>query len=92
VATTGAGYEEQRPSEICPFGSVFDVNVRGTFFLVAALAHMVAATGGGSIVNITTVAAEVGMPGAAASDRTDPHLGSRIRCGHRAVVCVALSS
>jgi len=48
------------------FESMFDINVRGTFFLTAALAPRMAARGGGSIVNITTMAAEVGMVGGAA--------------------------
>ncbi len=48
------------------FETMFDVNVRGTFFLTAALAPKMAARGGGSIVNITTMAAEFGMAGAAA--------------------------
>ena len=48
------------------FEPMFDVNVRGTFFLTAALAPKMAARGGGSIVNITTMAAEFGMVGGAA--------------------------
>lgn len=48
------------------FDTMFDVNVRGTFFLTAALAPKMAARGEGSIVNITTMAAEFGMAGAAA--------------------------
>ncbi len=48
------------------FEEMFDVNVRGTFFLTAALAPKMAARGEGSIVNITTMAAEVGMVGGAA--------------------------
>lgn len=52
--------------DVASFESMFDVNVRGTFFLTAALAPGMAARGGGSIVNITTMAAEFGMVGAAA--------------------------
>ena len=48
------------------FQAMFDVNVRGTFFLSAALAPKMAARGGGSIVNVTTMAAQFGMAGAAA--------------------------
>jgi NAD(P)-dependent dehydrogenase (short-subunit alcohol dehydrogenase family) len=48
------------------FQLMFDVNVRGTFFLTAALAPRMAARGHGSIVNITTMAAEVAFPGGAA--------------------------
>ncbi len=52
--------------DVASFEAMFDVNVRGTFFLTAALAPKMAARGGGSIVNITTMAAEFGMIGAAA--------------------------
>jgi NAD(P)-dependent dehydrogenase (short-subunit alcohol dehydrogenase family) len=45
---------------------MFDVNVRGTFFLTAALAPKMAKRGHGNIVNITTMAAEVAFPGGAA--------------------------
>ena len=52
--------------DVASFESMFDVNVRGAFFLTAALAPHMARNGGGSIVNITTMAAEFGMAGAAA--------------------------
>jgi len=56
--------------DIASFEQMFDVNVRGTFFLTAALAPKMARRGGGSIVNITTMAAEIGMVGAAAYGAT----------------------
>jgi NAD(P)-dependent dehydrogenase (short-subunit alcohol dehydrogenase family) len=52
--------------DVASFESMFDVNVRAPFFLTAALAPKMAARGGGSIVNITTMAANFGMPGAGA--------------------------
>ena len=52
--------------DVASFEAMFDVNVRGMFFLTAALAPKMAARGAGSIVNITTMAAEFGMVGAAA--------------------------
>lgn len=52
--------------DVASFEAMFDVNVRGTFFLTAAIAPKMAGRGGGSIVNITTMAAEFGMAGAAA--------------------------
>jgi NAD(P)-dependent dehydrogenase (short-subunit alcohol dehydrogenase family) len=52
--------------DVASFEAMFDVNVRGTFFLTAAIAPKMATRGGGSIVNITTMAAEFGMAGAAA--------------------------
>ncbi|GAB2874969.1 SDR family NAD(P)-dependent oxidoreductase [Lentzea nigeriaca] len=41
---------------------VFDVNVRGTYFLTAALAPAMVAKGKGSIVNVSSIAAVVGTP------------------------------
>jgi NAD(P)-dependent dehydrogenase (short-subunit alcohol dehydrogenase family) len=40
-------------------------NVKGAFFLTAALVPAMADNGGGKVVNITTMAAHVGMPGGA---------------------------
>lgn len=48
------------------FERMFDVNVRGPYFLTAALAPKMAARGGGSIVNVTTMVAGFGMAGASA--------------------------
>jgi NAD(P)-dependent dehydrogenase (short-subunit alcohol dehydrogenase family) len=55
--------------DVASFESMFDVNVRGTFFLTATLVPKMAARGGGSIVNITTMAAESRSP---ADPRTAP--------------------
>jgi NAD(P)-dependent dehydrogenase (short-subunit alcohol dehydrogenase family) len=48
------------------FDLVFDVNVKAPFFLTAAIAPRMAARGGGAIVNISTMAAAIGMSGLAA--------------------------
>ena len=48
------------------FDSTFSINVRAPFFLTAALAPKMAARGRGSIVNVATMAAHVGLPGASA--------------------------
>jgi NAD(P)-dependent dehydrogenase (short-subunit alcohol dehydrogenase family) len=48
------------------FERMFHVNVRGVFFLTARLAPGMASRGGGAIVNVTTMAADVGLAGAAA--------------------------
>jgi NAD(P)-dependent dehydrogenase (short-subunit alcohol dehydrogenase family) len=48
------------------FEAMFDINVRGLFFLTQVIAPRMAARGSGSIVNVTTMAAEIGLPGAAA--------------------------
>lgn len=48
------------------FDLVFDVNVKAPFFLAAAIAPRMAARGGGAIINISTMAAAIGMNGLAA--------------------------
>jgi NAD(P)-dependent dehydrogenase (short-subunit alcohol dehydrogenase family) len=47
------------------FDVTFDVNVKAPFFLTAAIAPRMAAKGGGSIINISTMAATIGMNGLA---------------------------
>jgi NAD(P)-dependent dehydrogenase (short-subunit alcohol dehydrogenase family) len=51
--------------DVTSYQTMFDINVRAPFFLTAALAPKMVARGGGSIVNITTMAAQFGMAGAA---------------------------
>lgn len=48
------------------FETTFDTNVRGTYFLVAGLVGGMLDRGYGSIVNITTMVAGKGVPGAGA--------------------------
>jgi NAD(P)-dependent dehydrogenase (short-subunit alcohol dehydrogenase family) len=47
------------------FDLTFDVNVKAPFFLTAAIAPCMAKKGGGSIINISTMAATIGMNGLA---------------------------
>ncbi|BEP14396.1 SDR family oxidoreductase [Acidothermaceae bacterium B102] len=47
------------------YDQTFDVNVKVPYFLVAELAPLMAERGHGSVVNITTAAAEKGLPGGA---------------------------
>ncbi len=68
VLVNNAGTSAFMPTsgqDVASFEAMFDVNVRGTFFLTAALAPKIAGRGGGSIVNITTMAAQFGKPFAA---------------------------
>ena len=44
------------------YQQVFDVNVRGTYFLTAALVPAMVAKGRGSIVNVSSIAAVIGTP------------------------------
>jgi len=48
------------------FDTVMSTNVKGTFFLTAALAPGMATRGSGKVINITTMVASFGMPGLAA--------------------------
>ncbi len=48
------------------FGRLFTANVQAPYFLTAALAPKMAARGSGSIINIGSMAGEIGMPGGAA--------------------------
>lgn len=45
------------------FDEAFAVNVKAPFFLTAVFAPTMAECGGGAIVNVTTMVAELGMPG-----------------------------
>ena len=58
------------------FDAMFGINVRAPFFLTAALAPKMAARGGGSIVNVSTMVASFGMPTAAAYAATKAALES----------------
>jgi NAD(P)-dependent dehydrogenase (short-subunit alcohol dehydrogenase family) len=58
----GATHEIDEPT----FDATFDVNVKAPFFLAAKLAPQMAANGGGAIVNVTTMVADIGMPGLSA--------------------------
>ncbi len=51
--------------DIESFDAMFNTNVRGTFFLTAAVAPQMAKRGEGSIVNLTTMAAHFGLVGGA---------------------------
>jgi NAD(P)-dependent dehydrogenase (short-subunit alcohol dehydrogenase family) len=61
------------------FDAALATNIRAPYFLTAALAPAMVAKGSGSIVNITTMAAYVGMPGTSAYAATKAALGSLTR-------------
>jgi NAD(P)-dependent dehydrogenase (short-subunit alcohol dehydrogenase family) len=50
--------------EVDSFENTFDTNVRGTYFLVAGLVPAMLERGRGSIVNVTSMVAFKGVPGA----------------------------
>lgn len=61
------------------FDAALATNIRAPYFLTAALAPAMIAKGSGSIINITTMAAYVGMPGTSAYGATKAALGSLTR-------------
>jgi NAD(P)-dependent dehydrogenase (short-subunit alcohol dehydrogenase family) len=61
------------------FEAMFDVNVRAPYFLTAALAPAMASRGGGAIVNVSTMVAELGMPGSSAYGASKAALASLTR-------------
>jgi NAD(P)-dependent dehydrogenase (short-subunit alcohol dehydrogenase family) len=61
------------------FDRLFAANVRAPYFLVAAIAPKMAAKGAGSIVNVGSMAGEVGMVGGAAYGATKASLDAMTR-------------
>src|SRR5271154_1417149 len=65
--------------DVDTFDRLFATNVRGPFFLVAALGPMMVARGSGSIINIGSRGAEVGRSGGAAYSGTKAALAAMTR-------------
>jgi NAD(P)-dependent dehydrogenase (short-subunit alcohol dehydrogenase family) len=61
------------------FDALFAANVRAPFLLVAALAPGMAARGHGSIINMTSMAGQIGLAGGAAYGATKAALASMTR-------------
>ncbi len=69
VLVNCAGFAAPAPTadtDEAAFDGLFQINVKAPFFLVAALVPKIAARGGGSIVNVSTMVASYGQPGMAA--------------------------
>ncbi len=65
--------------DLAHYDAAFAVNVRAPFLLTALLAEKMAAGGGGSIVNVSSTAAGLGMPGMAVYGATKAALESLTR-------------
>jgi NAD(P)-dependent dehydrogenase (short-subunit alcohol dehydrogenase family) len=65
--------------DVGTFDSLFASNVRAPYFLVAAIAPKMAARGGGSIINLGSMAGEIGLAGGAAYGGTKATLASMTR-------------
>src|SRR6202035_378180 len=82
VLVNNAGFSHFGPTaelDVATFDRLFAANVRAPYFLVAALAPKMAARGSGSIINIGSMAGEIGMPGGAAYGATKAALDSMTR-------------
>jgi NAD(P)-dependent dehydrogenase (short-subunit alcohol dehydrogenase family) len=79
VLVNNAGRSVWAPTDqlgVEDFDSMFASNVRAPFYLVAAFAPAMAARGGGSIVNISSMAGSIGLPNGAAYGATKAALAS----------------
>ncbi|MET7398556.1 SDR family oxidoreductase [Dactylosporangium sp. NPDC005572] len=65
--------------DVAAFDQAVAANVRAPYFLTAALAPAMAARGTGSIVNVSTMAARIGMPGLSTYSATKAALESLTR-------------
>lgn len=65
--------------DVTSFEATFDTNVRGAYFLVAALAPGMMRRGSGSIVNVTSMVAFKGVPGASSYSASKAALESLTR-------------
>jgi NAD(P)-dependent dehydrogenase (short-subunit alcohol dehydrogenase family) len=82
VLVNNAGFSWFGPSaelDAGTFDRLFAVNVRAPYFLVAALAPKMAAQRSGSIINIASMAGQVGLAGGAAYGATKATLTSMTR-------------
>jgi NAD(P)-dependent dehydrogenase (short-subunit alcohol dehydrogenase family) len=82
ILVNNAGFSAWGPTasfEECTFDALFASNVRAPFYLVAAFAPAMAVRGTGSIVNITSMAGNIGMVGGAAYGATKAALESLTR-------------
>jgi NAD(P)-dependent dehydrogenase (short-subunit alcohol dehydrogenase family) len=82
VLVNNAGFASFGPTadlDVSTFDSLFDSNVRAPYFLVAAIAPQMAKRGAGSIVNVGSMAGEIGLAGGAAYGATKAALTSMTR-------------
>jgi NAD(P)-dependent dehydrogenase (short-subunit alcohol dehydrogenase family) len=82
VLVNNAGFSWFGPTaELDPatFDSMFAANVRSAYFLVAAIAPLMAKRGTGSIINVGSMAGQIGLPGGAAYSATKAALASLTR-------------
>jgi NAD(P)-dependent dehydrogenase (short-subunit alcohol dehydrogenase family) len=82
VLVNSAGFSWFGPTadlDIETFDALFASDVRAPYFLVAALAPKMAAKGKGSIINVSSMAGQIGLAGAAAYGATKGAISSMTR-------------
>ena len=82
VLVNNAGFSWFGPTadlDVETFDAMFVSNVRAPYFLVAAFAPKMAAKGRGSIVNVSSMAGQIGLAGSAAYGATKATLSSMTR-------------
>ena len=82
ILVNNAGFSWFGPTEeldVATFDRLFAANVRAPYFLVAALAPKMAARGSGSIVNVGSMAGQIGLASGAAYGATKATLASMTR-------------
>lgn len=82
VLVNNAGFSWFGPTaelDVSTFDRLFAANVRAPYFLVAALAPRMADRGSGSIINIGSMASQIGLAGGAAYGATKATLASMTR-------------
>ncbi len=82
VLVNNAGFSRFGPTaelDVETFDRLFAANVRAPFFLTAALAPKMAERGSGSIVNVASMAGQIGLAGSAAYGATKASLASMTR-------------
>jgi NAD(P)-dependent dehydrogenase (short-subunit alcohol dehydrogenase family) len=73
ILVNNAGFSWFGPTaglDVATFDRLFAANVRSAYFLVAALAPKMAARGSGSIISLSSMAAQIGLAGGAAYGAT----------------------
>jgi NAD(P)-dependent dehydrogenase (short-subunit alcohol dehydrogenase family) len=82
VLVNNAGFSWFGPTaelDVATFDRLFAANVRAAYFLVAALAPRMAGRGSGSIISLSSMAGQIGLPGGAAYAATKGALASMTR-------------
>jgi NAD(P)-dependent dehydrogenase (short-subunit alcohol dehydrogenase family) len=82
ILVNNAGFSWFGPTaelDVATFDRLFAANVRAAYFLVAALGPAMAARGSGSIINLSSMAGQVGLAGSAAYGATKATMVSMTR-------------